>query len=1481
MKKFGILVSVAALAISAFAADTSGRKSVQELLGLKTVPTQQTFESTGSPVTTPAAPRQIRVNSADGSETQITASVIYPGNVEGMWNYSLTEWNPKQVKIGIVATGGGFAANGKYYLTRYLEVMGFEEIRKLSYYLDTWEEYDNYIGNINEVATTMAYSPIRDEVYGCFINEERNGYNFVNWNYDYYGVKRVICPLERPWSGCAFSSDGTLYAIERNGDLYKVSIKDGSMTLVGSTGVVSDYIGDATIDPATDTMYWSVATKTENALYSVNIATAHAAKVYDLANGEQLAGMFIPEKAATPEPGAPAKPGSLSTRFSGTNLTGVISFSSPRYTVGGELLPAEEELTYTLRGNGVVLTTGTCLPYKTINVDVTVPEADNYYFTMTCSNAAGESVASSTHKFVGPDTPKNTSWYNVAISGKTVSLQWTSISSTGINGGTVDNSNVTYKVVRHPDMVVVANNVTGRTATDELPESDERIDYYYTVSATVGSYVTPEVKSSTISYGPITPAFTQEFTNKLHIAGWTFVDGNSDSNTWKFYSYDNALQVSGSRGFDDWAFTPAINVKGGTSYPVEFSVSTSTYYDETFEVKWGTAPTAEAMTNTLVEATTLKSSEKVNYNGEFTAEETGKIYIGFHAITESKSNKLNLHTFTIGNGVTAYAPSAAVDFKVEAPTDGTRKATVSFVVPSKDLTGEELSGNKAITAIDILRDDAVITTLTENIASGATVTYVDDSETLTFGTHTYAVVARNAYGDGAIAKTEVFVGAHRPVAPASALMLEDGNTGKVTISWEPVTTDIDGNTILSDAVTYRVINRQYETVADNITGTSVIVEAVEEGTQAFCQFGVYAVTAGGESAKMAATAYKPVGKPYSTPWSDSFANAEPSSIFGYNYILGNEPWRFVSSHEWGILPSDNDNGFIYLESYGDLTAIVTGKMDLTGLENPSLVYYTYNYSSAYVSNPTNALEVQVDNGDGRGFVTVQNNVVCEAGPANTWNKVVVPLMAYEGESIIIRIEPKTPQLALYTLDNLRVSSYADHNLSATRLTAPEVVEAGKTFEVNAVVSNTGEMDMNKFTVELYCNGEPAGSAEGTRVAPGESKTISFEQSLSTISPEYNKYHFVIFADNDELEGDNTSDEITVGLVSPTVPAATSFTASDSEEGAILSWVAPDLSTAAGDPVTETFESAESWAGTVNGWKFVDMDLIPVGGINTNNFPCTGLQSWFVADNTWNGFPEDALDRWNARSGNKFIVSEYVMRSNVYYQSDDWAISPKVFGGTQMVSLYAKSFDPAYLEDFEVLASSNTTNTEDFESISNVKSVPNAWTSYQFKLPEGTKYFAIRSRSIDKFMLFIDDVTFIPEDAAPAVLELKGYNIYRNGIKLNEAPVAETSFTDATAVKGRDYTYFVTAVYDKGESRPSNSASLLFTDINGIADGNISISTRNNNVVITGLTDGTARVISADGRLVATAEAAPEIRISLSHGVYIVLAGQKAVKVMIK
>ena len=52
-------------------------------------------------------------------------------------------------------------------------------------------------------------------------------------------------------------------------------------------------------------------------------------------------------------------------------------------------------------------------------------------------------------------------------------------------------------------------------------------------------------------------------------------------------------------------------------------------------------------------------------------------------------------------------------------------------------------------------------------------------------------------------------------------------------------------------------------------------------------------------------------------------------------------------------------------------------------------------------------------------------------------------------------------------------------------------------------------------------------------------------------------------------------------------------------------------------------------------------------------------------------------------------------------------------------------------------------------------------------------------------------------------ELLGYNVYRDDVLVNAALVTETEYEDTNVVNGVTYTYYVTAVYDLGESEPSN------------------------------------------------------------------------------
>jgi hypothetical protein len=48
----------------------------------------------------------------------------------------------------------------------------------------------------------------------------------------------------------------------------------------------------------------------------------------------------------------------------------------------------------------------------------------------------------------------------------------------------------------------------------------------------------------------------------------------------------------------------------------------------------------------------------------------------------------------------------------------------------------------------------------------------------------------------------------------------------------------------------------------------------------------------------------------------------------------------------------------------------------------------------------------------------------------------------------------------------------------------------------------------------------------------------------------------------------------------------------------------------------------------------------------------------------------------------------------------------------------------------------------------------------------------------------------------------GYNVYRNGVKLNGAPITGTGFTDTAAQPGTNYTYAVTAIATNGSESPA-------------------------------------------------------------------------------
>ena len=131
-------------------------------------------------------------------------------------------------------------------------------------------------------------------------------------------------------------------------------------------------------------------------------------------------------------------------------------------------------------------------------------------------------------------------------------------------------------------------------------------------------------------------------------------------------------------------------------------------------------------------------------------------------------------------------------------------------------------------------------------------------------------------------------------------------------------------------------------------------------------------------------------------------------------------------------------------------------------------------------------------------------------------------------------------------------------------------------------------------------------------------------------------------------------------------------------------------------------------------------------------------------------------------------------------------------------------------------------------------------------------------------------------------ELIGYNVYRNGNKLNDELVTEPTFTDAKPSSERDHSYYVTAVYDKGESRRSNEALIRLVSgigLTGAAD--VTIRTSTGAIIVNGVANDVVTVAGVDGRVLRTVDAQGSVRIAVEPGVYIVNVAGVTAKVLVK
>lgn len=180
--------------------------------------------------------------------------------------------------------------------------------------------------------------------------------------------------------------------------------------------------------------------------------------------------------------------------------------------------------------------------------------------------------------------------------------------------------------------------------------------WYTTSFITSALFTIPYFQNFDTAVAPALPTYTSM--QDLN-AGTSWVTSTASSIA-SPYSAPNCLVFGSDPAIpaNDWFYTPAISLTGGTSYQLSFyykNISGSS--TEKLEVKYGTTNNATAMTNLIYKDTNILNTNYKVVKQSFTPASSGAYYFGFHDFSNANQIALNIDDIRIINTPTCDMPT--------------------------------------------------------------------------------------------------------------------------------------------------------------------------------------------------------------------------------------------------------------------------------------------------------------------------------------------------------------------------------------------------------------------------------------------------------------------------------------------------------------------------------------------------------------------------------------------------------------------------------------------------------------------------------------------------------------------------------------------------------------------------------------------------------------------------------------------------------
>ncbi len=1376
----------------------------------------------------------------------------------GLYSFNTADgavFTPVKIEQGLYANGGGVYVDHEYYSVNTDDGMVYV------YDADTWEMTASYETGIG--AFDLAYDPTTGNIYGVFVD---NGAKFGVFLPE-EGSYQYIADFSMTLAALVCSNEGQLYGIGGDGLLYAINKETAEMSEIGDTGVYPMMVQSAAIDPNTGKCYWAATSFDATGLYEVDLSTGKASLVYAFPYEEEITGLFILEDVPADAPG---KATDFQVDFANGSTTGSIRFVMPSVTQGGAAL--DGTLEYALLMNDVSKT-GTGQPGETISLENITLETGDYKFVLTVSNGEGTGERVVARQWIGMDVPAAVADLKLGkLSETKVVLSWKA-PQTGVHQGYLDTKALRYRIVRYPGNVVLYEDYAQTSFTEDI-QASKLAQYWYVVTPMADGMEGEEASSNKVVMGPgYEMPYAEDFSTTTNFNLFTVVDGNADGSTWY---QDIALGVAqymsdAHEKADDWLVTPPLQLDEGGYYKLSFDVKCNSMDTHRIRVALGNLPEVESLTAELL------PSQEVNTNFEwqrleakFRVPQSAAYYVGFHMESDAGAYSFDLDNVSVAQMASANAPAVVSNLQVNPGEKGALQATVSFNAPETTIKGDPLEG---LTKIELYRGETLLEEFLEAMPGQAL--SFEDKEPLA-GFNTYTVIAYNESGNGDDLSQQVYIGIDLPQAVGN-ITLDEPEYGVVKVAWEaPSAVGMNGGYVDSDDLVYTVKRNGYEEVASGIKELYFVdrIEGLGDA-QKTVAYTIVASSAAGVGSEANST-HISVGVPYEMPFKESFPQGMASyTEWIYVPATGFSSWMPMYSME----SQDSDNGLISLSSMEEAPSemrLVSPKVRIGNTVKPVMDFYAYH------SEIDDALEVEVFNAQMEPQVVATVDLKADAGG---WSRHTVDLSEFKEQEYI--------QLAFVTrhvlrdqvlnIDNIQLADDLQHNLSASGIDAPARIKAGQTKEITVTVTNVGKEKAEGYSVDFYKGDEQIGTVDGAAVEPGQSVEVGLPFTPGIPDLDEVAIHAVVDDAADQNLQNNTTGTVIIEIEEPGYPKVGDLSAKGTGEAVELSWSAPGLSDLPPEASMEDFESYEPFTITDLGdWTMVDNDLSDY----SMEFR-TSANEWITYPNSGGAMSFQVIDLpqiigtekdgWDSMSGDKILISPYSSP-----MKDDWLVSPELYPVAQTVSLYAKSlnFGNYGLEEFTVLYSSTDKEIASFKELETVENVPAAWTEYRFQLPADAKYFAIHL-SYTNSAIFFDDISYIPSTALPQELAIEGYNVYRDGERMNAAPVADARYTDEAVEAGKEYVYAVTVVYDKGESGYSNEVKASSsTSISDAAAEKAVVYVVSGNICVVNPHCEPVAVYSMDGRILFAAQGEATVKVPAGSGCYVVKAGDEVVKVLV-